>query len=113
VRTRQECVRPHPPLIAALARPDAITKMIRFAAFEGVDIGDHTAGASPTAFQRSVLVALNWWCVPDRLAFASCKLLSCGWWGRTHGILDMIVSAEPLEVRSYRFPCTLLPSRVL
>lgn len=72
----EECLRPHPPLIAALARPDAITKMIQFAAFEGVDIGDHN---------------------PDRLAFASCKLLSCGWWGRTHGILDMLVSDEPLE----------------
>lgn len=78
--------------------------MIQFAAFERVDIGDHAPGAPLSEIQVLALrfVALTCSGVPDRLAFASCKLLSCGWWGRTHGILDMIVSAEPLEVRLCR-----------
>eukprot|EP01047_Picozoa_sp_COSAG01_P077106 COSAG01_NODE_13769_length_1537_cov_239.372740_1_plen_502_part_10 len=72
----EECLRPHPALIAALARPDSIATMIGFATFGIPDIGTYNA---------------------DRLAFASCKLLSCGWWGRMHGVLDVLVSSEPLE----------------
>ena len=96
--------------------------MIQFAAFDGVGIGDHNPGALPLrdaagCWLLLLLAALL--LLPllplllrartlpdgrlrsDRLAFASCKLLSCGWWGRTHGILDMLVSAEPLEVRQH------------
>lgn len=73
----EECLRPYPPLIAAMARPDAIATMISFATFDGKGIGEHSA---------------------DRLAFASCKLLSCGWWGRMHGVLDLLVSSESLDV---------------
>ena len=83
----EECLRPHPPLIAALARPDAMSKMIHYAVYADSDIGSHN---------------------PDRLAFASCKLLSCGWWGRTHGVLDMLVSAGPLDTL-FEYPSRVEP----
>ena len=73
----EECLRPHPPLIAALACPDAIASMISYATFDGVGVGEYNA---------------------DRLAFASCKLLACGWWGRSHGVLDLLVASESLQI---------------
>jgi hypothetical protein len=75
-------LRPHPPLIAALARPDAITKMIQFAAFEEVDIGDHSAGAPPAARLIPALSAstkLGTVCQTDwRSLRASCCLAGGG-----------------------------------